>query len=159
METVTLRRTEDSDLPILFEFESDPKAARMAAFPPEASRDPEAFYTHWRQRLASPADVCRTVLVDGHRAGVVMKFEFEGDPSVAYWLGREFWGRGIATRALSTLLEEVRERPLYARVAHDNRGSIRVLEKCGFRKSGRGRRFAQARGEDLDEFVYRLDRS
>jgi RimJ/RimL family protein N-acetyltransferase len=51
---------------------------------------------------------------------------------VGYWVGREFWGRGIATRALAAFLDEVSERPIYAGVADTNLASIRVLEKCGF---------------------------
>jgi RimJ/RimL family protein N-acetyltransferase len=38
----------------------------------------------------------------------------------------------------------------------DNLGSIRVLEKCGFRMIGIEREFANARREEIDEAVYRL---
>jgi RimJ/RimL family protein N-acetyltransferase len=52
---------------------------------------------------------------------------------VGYWLGRSYWGRGIATRALALFLPLVPARPLYAHVASHNTGSMRVLVKCGFR--------------------------
>ena len=51
---------------------------------------------------------------------------------VSYWIGKEHWGKGVATRALAAFLHIVTERPLHARVAKHNVASIRVLEKCGF---------------------------
>ena len=55
-----------------------------------------------------------------------MKWEMSGLTLVGYWLGREFWGRGVATRALARFLGVVTGRPLHARVATNNQGSIRV---------------------------------
>jgi RimJ/RimL family protein N-acetyltransferase len=72
---------------------------------------------------------------------------------VSYWLGKEYWGKGIATEALGLFLGIIEERPLYARAAKDNAASIRVLEKCGFVISGCERGFANARGEEIDEVV------
>src|SRR4029453_1988037 len=73
-----------------------------------------------------------------------------------YWIGREFWGRGIATQALAVLLSAVKTRPLYARAAKDNVASLRVLEKCGFTIAGYERGFANARGEEVEEVVLEL---
>ena len=71
-----------------------------------------------------------------------MSFEKSGEREVGYWIGREYWGKGVATRAVSTFLGHVKTRPLYAHVAKDNIASIRVLEKCGFKISG----------EEIEEF-------
>jgi RimJ/RimL family protein N-acetyltransferase len=49
---------------------------------------------------------------------------------VTYWLGRDFWGRGLATQALNRMLHLVVDRPILARAATDNIGSLRVLQKC-----------------------------
>jgi RimJ/RimL family protein N-acetyltransferase len=62
--------------------------------------------------------------------------------------GREFWGQGIATRALEKLLTQVPIRSLHARVALANGASLRVLQKCGFtivryQKSPADDRFAE----------------
>ena len=76
---------------------------------------------------------------------------------VTYWLGREFWGRGLATQALSRMLHIVVDRPIFARAATDNIGSIRVLQKCGFNIIGKDKGFAPGRGEDIEECVLRLD--
>ena len=54
---------------------------------------------------------------------------------IGYWIGRDFWGRGIATAALAAFIAQVKERPLHAFVATHNVGSIRVLEKCEFKPS------------------------
>ena len=74
----------------------------------------------------------KTIVSEGEVAGNVLSFERAGKQLVGYWLGREYWGRGLATQALAELVEELAVRPLYAEVATTNIGSIRVLEKCGF---------------------------
>jgi RimJ/RimL family protein N-acetyltransferase len=128
---VRLRDVLEADLPIFFEQQRDPDATRMAAFP---ARDWKAFQAHWTAKILGDAAVAKkTILFDGQVAGNVVSFERAGTPLVGYWIGKEFWGKGIATRALSQFLETVRTRPLFAHVAKQNAGSIRVLEKCGFR--------------------------
>ena len=134
MSGVRLRDVVEADLPILFEHQRDPDAARMAAFP---SRDWEAFLTHWSTKILGDATVAKkTILFNGRVAGNIVSFARDGKPLVGYWIGREFWGQGVATSALAQFLETVPGRPLYANVAKHNVGSIRVLEKCGFRISG-----------------------
>lgn len=130
----------EDDLPVFFEHQMDADANRMAGFPP---RDRDAFMAHWNTILRDESVVVRTVLLDGQVAGNVVAFDFEGRHEVGYWIGRTFWGKGVATRALRAFLEEVTERPLYAGVAELNVASIRVLEKCGFTVSE-----AQAGDED-----------
>ncbi len=72
---------------------------------------------------------------------------------VSYWLGKEFWGQGIATSALALYLDLIRERPLYARAAKDNLGSIRMLEKNGFNIIRTEKGFANSRCEEIEEVV------
>ena len=124
-----LRGVSEDDLPIFFEHQRDPVANRMAAFPP---RERDAFMTHWGSILRDASVIVRTIELDGDVAGNVVLFGFEGRREVGYWIGREFWGRGVATRALSAFMQEVEERPIYAGVAETNVASIHVLEKCGF---------------------------
>jgi RimJ/RimL family protein N-acetyltransferase len=151
--TVTLRDVTEEDLPVLFEHQQDPDAARMAAFP---TRPRDAFFEHWRTNiLGNDAVGKQTILFDGRIAGSVLSFDLLGQPAVGYWLGREFWGKGIATRALAEFLGLVETRPLYARVAKHNVGSIRVLEKCGFEVCGEGT-FTGLEGEEVEEFVFEL---
>lgn len=126
-----LRKVTEEDLLIFFEHQLDEEAVRMAAFP---SREREVFLTHWRTKVLLPENLNRTIVADGQVAGYIGSWEQDGQRFIAYWLGREHWGKGIATRALSEFLELLTIRPVHAYVAAHNVGSIRVLEKCGFRK-------------------------
>jgi RimJ/RimL family protein N-acetyltransferase len=129
-----LRDVREDDLPIFFEHQRDPEACRMAAFPP---REHDAFLLHWRTKvIGDPAARKRTIVVDDGVVGNIGSWDADGRRFVGYWIGQEFWGRGIATAALSEFLSEEPTRPLYAYVAVQNRGSIRVLQKCGFRQIG-----------------------
>lgn len=149
---VRLREVRPEDLPILAAHQEDPEANRMANFPP---RDLEAFMAHWAKILIDDAAIVRAVEVEGVVAGNVVSWVHDDERDVGYWIGREHWGKGIATAALATFLEEVEQRPLFAHVAEHNVGSIRVLEKCGFANLGR----VDLRGEDGTEFLFRLEGS
>jgi RimJ/RimL family protein N-acetyltransferase len=149
---IALRAVQDSDLPVFHRQMTDPEAVRMAAFGPEGLGDPEAFAAYWK-RLRGTSDVLRTVLADGTVAGNAAVYGVAGEREVTYWIDRAYWGRGVATAALRALLAEVPERPLYARAAADNTGSLRVLAKCGFRETARARGFANGRGREIEEVV------
>ncbi|MFD7401147.1 GNAT family N-acetyltransferase [Streptomyces sp. NPDC059866] len=149
---VKLREIHDSDLPVFYRQMNDPEALRMAAFTPEDPADRDAFDARWK-RIRTSAYVLRTILADGDVVGSAAVYGEPGEREVTYWVDRAYWGRGVATAALRTLLAEVPERPLYARAAADNEGSLRVLMKCGFQVRERARGFAHARGEEIDELV------
>ena len=153
---VALRDVTAADLPILFEHQLDPDANVMAAF---AARDRDAFMTHWTNKvLGDDTVVKQTIVVDGQAAGNIVSFMESGNREVGYWIGKGYWGRGVATRALSQFLELVDARPLYAHVAKHNVGSIRVLEKCGFTISGEDSVTSGIPGGgQVDEFIMRLD--
>jgi len=150
---IALREVHDSDLPVFFRLMNDPVALRMAAFTPEDPADRAGFDAHWARTRTSPGVDVRTVLADGDVVGSAAVYGEAGEREVTYWIDRAHWGRGIATAALRILLEQIPERPLYARAAADNAGSRRVLEKCGFAQTARARGFAHARGEEIDEVV------
>ncbi|MFV0136726.1 GNAT family N-acetyltransferase [Streptomyces sp. HMX87] len=149
---IALRAVHDSDLPVFYRQMNDPEALHMAAFTPKDPADRDAFDAHWKRTRASD-DVVRAILADGDVVGSAAVYGEPGEREVTYWVDRAYWGRGVATAALRALLAEVPERPLYARAAADNAGSLRVLEKCGFRITARAGGYAQARGREIDEFV------
>ena len=152
-----LRAVIDSDLPIFFAQQLDPDANYMTAFTAKDPSNREAFDAHWDKIRAEPTILIRTILCDGQVAGSVLSYEEDGRPEVSYGLGREFWGKGIATWALGEFLREVNlKRPMYARVAKDNLGSRRVLEKCGFAVIGEERGYANARGMEIEELLLEL---
>jgi RimJ/RimL family protein N-acetyltransferase len=130
---VTLRPVVDADLPALYAHQADPEAAARAAMP---SRDRAAFEAHWARIRSSPTGTIRAVLADGVLAGNVLAWEADGTTLVGYWIGRQFWGRGVASAALAAFLEELSTRPLWAAVAVANPASRRVLAKCGFVEAG-----------------------
>lgn len=128
-DTVALRPVEPADLPIFFEYQRDPAGIVMAGV---GGRDREAFDEHWAKILADDTGRIRTIVAGGQVAGYVLSFERDGRREVGYWIGRDHWGRGVATAALVAFLGEEETRPLHAGVLPANLGSLRVLEKCGF---------------------------
>ena len=156
MNDIHLREVHSPDVIAFFEHQLDPVARQMAAFTATNPADWEAFRSRWDKILADDSIVARTIVCDGKVAGNIVSFERYGEREVGYWLGREFWGRGVATAALAAFLEDLATRPLYARVVKDNVASRRVLEKCGFEIHSEARGFANARGEEVEEYVLRL---
>jgi RimJ/RimL family protein N-acetyltransferase/quercetin dioxygenase-like cupin family protein len=130
---VVLRSVERGDLPFFFEHQLDPEATSMAGFP---ARDEESFMAHWTRILNDESVVKKTILFQGEVAGNIVSFVQSGEREVGYWIGKEYWGKGIATHALAAFLSLEERRPLCAHVALSNAASIRVLEKCGFRITG-----------------------
>jgi RimJ/RimL family protein N-acetyltransferase/uncharacterized damage-inducible protein DinB/quinol monooxygenase YgiN len=152
---VALREVTPADLPVFFAQEQDPDANFMAAFTPKDPSDRAAFEAHWARILADPQNTVRTILAAGQVAGHVSSYVEAGRTEVTYWLGKEFWGRGIATRALAEFLRGREGQTLYARAAKDNLASLRVLEKCGFSVIGEDRGFANARQAEVEEYLLR----
>lgn len=148
-----LRDVTESDLSILFEQQLDPAATAMAAFP---SRDRESFMAHSAKIMADESVIFKAIVFDGQVAGSIVSWEMAGEREVGYWLGREFWGKGIATQALAEYVSIVKTRPLYAHVAQHNIGSRRVLEKCGFKVIGEDS-YTNPAGVNVEEFILKLD--
>ena len=153
---IELRAVRDDDVGIFFEHMQDADAVRMAGFVSKEWRSRPAHDAHWAKIRANPGITIRTIVSGGGVAGHVASFVMMGDLELTYWIARDLWGRGVATEALRQFLDVVRERPIHGRAAKDNGGSIRVLEKCGFRRVGEDRGFAHGRGEEIEEVVLRL---
>ncbi|MBK8618037.1 MAG: GNAT family N-acetyltransferase [Anaerolineales bacterium] len=149
---VTLRAVAEADLPIFYEQQLVPEATQMAAFP---SRTREAFMAHWAKIMVNKNGIIKTILFDGHVAGNILSWEQSDKWEVGYWLGKEFWGKGIATKALAEFLDVVKIRPLFAHVVKHNIGSQRVLQKCGFVIAGEDK-FAEENGMKIEELILKL---
>jgi RimJ/RimL family protein N-acetyltransferase len=150
---ILLRDVIEDDLPILCEHQLDPDANRMAAFP---ARDKEAFTAHWMMILGDETIIKKVILFEGQLAGNIVSFQQSGKREIGYWIGKRYWGRGIATKALSEFLGYDTARPLYAHVAKHNKASIRVLVKCGFRIVGEEKEFSEAGGKVVEGFILKL---
>ncbi|MBX3054954.1 MAG: GNAT family N-acetyltransferase [Anaerolineae bacterium] len=149
--SVLLRDVLEADLPIFYEQQLEPEATQMAAFP---ARERAEFMAHWQNNvLGNKRGLKKTILFDGQVAGNIVSFEQFGEREVGYWLGKEFWGKGIASRSVAEFVQLERTRPLYAHVARHNIASRRVLEKCGFVEAGLVLGFLDEDGVDDAQLV------
>jgi RimJ/RimL family protein N-acetyltransferase len=154
---VALRPIGNADLDATFEQLRDPTSVRMAAFTAKDPNDRSAFEAHMAQIVALPDAVLLAITSDDQVVGTIGSFVSQGATEVTYWIDRSWWGQGIATRALALLLDTVAVRPLQARAASDNAGSLRVLHKNGFRVLGTEISFAPGRGATIEETILQLD--
>lgn len=154
---VALRPVRDTDLPIFFAQQADPIAADQAVFGAARPDDEVTFLAKWARIRADPGTRTRTVEADDAVAGYVAHFIQEGTPSISYWLGRAYWGRGIATAAVAAFVAGIATRPLYARVAVGNTASARVLARNGFHVVGSGTAHAPRLDRLVNELIFRLD--
>lgn len=124
---------------------------------PKDPTDKTAYINKYIKLLDDPTVNNQTILLDNIIVGSIAKFVMEGNPEITYWIDRKFWGQGIATKALKNFLDMETTRPIFGRVAFDNFGSQKVLEKRGFVKIGSDKGFANARQTEIEEFIYKLE--
>jgi RimJ/RimL family protein N-acetyltransferase len=154
-----LRDVAKDDVVRFFEQQLDADANHMAAFTPKDPWDRDAYTARWDRLLSDETIKKQAILVGGTLVGHIASYEHSGKREVTYWIGKEHWGKGFATRALAEFLRQEPTRPLYARAAKDNGASLRVLEKCGFVRCGEGTGFSNARGEEVEEHALKLESS
>jgi RimJ/RimL family protein N-acetyltransferase len=149
--SVGLRLVRDEDIEFFYEHQREPEGAAMAMFP---SRDRDVFFSHWAKTRARTDARAMTITYGNCVAGNIGSWEDDEHIFVGYWIGKEYWGRGIATSALNAyVIKHELRRPLRAHVAATNVGSIRVLEKCGFELVSRTTEFNPAFGLDVEELL------
>lgn len=77
---------------------------------------------------------------------------------IAFNLHPDYWGRGIATRCCNELVDWGFSDQGYVRIQatalDSNLGSMRVIEKCGFRREGKMRNFRLVRGQPRNFWMY-----
>jgi RimJ/RimL family protein N-acetyltransferase len=151
----------DYDLDPLFGQMRDPESVWMAAFTPDDPDDRNAFDARMARLRSSPDITLCAVTCDDQLVGSIAAFVLDGRTEVTYWIDRAAWGRGIASRALDLLLDLLLDlvpvRPLHARAASDNAGSLRVLQKAGFTIIGTENSFAPGRNSQIEETILRRD--
>ena len=153
---IQLRKTTETDLETLFEFQLDEEGIYLAAFTSKDPYDKDYYMERQKRFLKDKTINAQTIFYDDEIAGSIAKFEIDGEPELTYWIGRNYWNQGIATFALQEFLKTEAVRPIMGRTAFDNIGSQRVMEKCGFKKTGSDKGFANARGKETEEFIYIL---
>jgi RimJ/RimL family protein N-acetyltransferase len=128
-----LRPVTWADLPELFRFQCDAESSSLAGVIP---RSEAAFYAVWEKTMADPRVVARVIASGPKILGSIACFRMEGEgeavDALGYWIARDHWGKGVATRAVAMFLEECPRRPLHAHVAAPNIASLKVLARNGF---------------------------
>lgn len=153
---IRLRKTIEDDLTILFINQTDNEANYLAAFTPKDPTDKEAYMTKWKKLLKDNDIHMQTIVFENEVIGSVVKYVMFGEAEITYQISKDFWGKGITTKAVNLFLKQEHTRPLFGRVAFDNYGSQKVLEKTGFVKIGTDKGFANARNKEIEEYIYQL---
>lgn len=153
---VKLTETETEDLNAFFQFQLDKESNYLAAFTSKNPTDKTVYFEKYKKHLSDPTVNMRTIKANDEIAGSLSKFIMENEAEITYWIDKKFWGQGIATTALKKFLKIEKIRPIFGRVAFDNYGSQKVLEKCGFVKIGMEKGFSNARQTEIEEFIYKL---
>ena len=126
---------------------------------PYTVADAQAYIAH---AAARPVQTSFGIVVDGQAIGNIGLMLGEDiarrSAEVGYWIGRAFWGRGIAVDALRATTQYAFDTLALARVfavpfATTSR-SVRVLEKAGYVKEGVMRHSAVKEGRLLDQLLY-----
>ncbi len=152
---LTLRRFRLDDAPEVARLVGDESVSRWTANIPHPYTEQDA--RDWiRATGENSARTPFAVELDGRLVACVSFWPREPEGvEVAYWVGREFWGKGVASRALAMMLaggEFPQGEDVYARVMIGNTGSEKVLEKCGFVFLGDGG--CSRHGSDVPAKVY-----
>lgn len=153
---LTLKPTVHADLETLFAHQLDDEYAHMAAFVNERWQDKEAYIEKWNKLLNDGVNIW-TIFLDDQVVGSVSTWPLGDEMQVSYGIEKKYWGKGLATTALQQFLEIIPERPLYGRVAFDNIGSARVLQKCRFKQIGEDKFYAHARKKEIGELIFILE--
>ncbi len=160
-----LRPWRKSDAESLVRHANNPKiAARLRdRFPhPYTMEHARQYLMKDAQRAVEGNEFVFAIEVDGEAAGgigIVRGTDVERvSAELGYWLGEQYWGRGIVTAAIQRFAPWVMERygltRLHADCFSDNPASSRVLEKAGFTRESTKRRAAIKLGEIKDMHVY-----
>jgi len=154
---IELKKTTQEDLETLFIFQTNSDGVWMAAFTAEDPNNKKDYMEKWSKIVENPNIKMETIRVNNTIVGSVIHFDVMDETNISYWIDQKYWGKGYATNGLKQFISLTRKRPLYARVAFDNYGSQKVLEKCGFKSIGKEKGYANARKVEIEEFVYRLE--
>jgi RimJ/RimL family protein N-acetyltransferase len=152
---LTLRPPEMRDVDRIAALADDIDIARMTTHMPHPYHraDAESFVA--RAQAIDPMREAVFVIDKADEGAVgVLGLHPQGSfgPEIGYWIGRPYWGRGIASEAASAVMDWTRRdwgrRAVVSGHFADNPASGRVLEKAGFLYTGEiQQRLSFARGE------------
>jgi len=145
-----LRPLRDSDADDLWPFVSDPELPRMMSWTAHTERSETlAFIASTREAFARGTDIAWAIEIDGRAVGVIsldgIQFAVRAwrvdSAELGYWIAPPLWGKGMMTEAAHAVLgcafETIGLHKITVGCIAENVGSRRVIEKLGFRLSGR----------------------
>ena len=163
-----LRWPTAKDTPAILRLAGEREVAEMTARIPHplARSDVDPFMLKLRSGNAAGTGLTLAITQRSAPAALIGLVGLTGDvaaPHLGYWLGRPWWGNGLMSEAAGALVHAyfayaAGER-LQASARPDNPASRRVLEKTGFRLTGRGLRPCPARGCEGEVDLFDLDRA
>ncbi len=166
MQKFTLREWKPEDRESLAKYANNEKIAcnLRNVFPCPYSFSDADFYIGDCIAREGNRQICRAIDVNGEAVGSIGVFLMsdvnEKSAEIGYWLGEPFWGKGIMTEAVKRICAEAFKKfdleRIYADVFERNKGSRRVLEKCGFSFEGTLRNSVFKNGEVLNACSYSL---
>jgi RimJ/RimL family protein N-acetyltransferase len=162
---LVLRPLSDSDADDIVTIIGDVGVARMLARVPHpyGRENADSFIRFAANGAAARRSLISAITLRGRLIGVVSIDDIRGRNRLGYWLGREVWGRGYGTEAVSALVAYAFTvlglRQIRAGVFVDNRASLRVLIRLGFRPIRRIASRSLARGETVDHIATVLTRA
>ncbi|MGS0534848.1 GNAT family N-acetyltransferase [Pseudoalteromonas sp. SaAl2] len=155
-----LRNFKQEDKALLVNYLNNPDVKRFLS--PKIPSPYTIDDARWWVEEGSKVGITRAIEVNGQLAGSIGalpgQFEYAKSAEIGYWLAKEFWGKGIAVKALRALFNEVQLNTdivrLHAVVFAGNTQSIKVLEKSGFEHEGLLKKAIYKQGTFCDAGVY-----
>lgn len=162
----TLRQWKTTDIESVVYNANNKKVAQKLrnVFPNPYTQADAEFYINMCINADSSKNLCLAIDVDGKAVGSIGIF-VQGDVycksgELGYWLGEDYWNKGIMTRAIKQICEMAFEKfdivRIFAEPYSHNIGSKRVLEKSGFKYEGTMKKGVFKNGEIHDFCMYAL---
>lgn len=159
---LTLRPPAVRDVERLVELLDDYDIARMTSRIPHPYRRQDAL--SWLSSLSADKERAYAAFLGAELIGVggyVLRKDL-ATAEIGYWIGKPYWGRGLASEIASALVahgfEDLHLDQITANHAFDNPASQRVIEKCGFERTGTRSMRAVSRGAEVEIWTYALTR-
>lgn len=154
-----LRRARADDVEDLHQVFSAPEAMRWWSTPPHKTREETA---QWLESMIAAEPETSDDFVVEAQGRVIGKAGFWRLPEIGYILHPDYWGRGLATEALTAVIDHVMAtraiRAATADVDPSNAASIRLLTRLGFVQTGSASRTWLVGGVWMDSLYFGLDR-
>lgn len=161
---LTLRPPLEVDIDDIAEFIGNKNVSRMLARVPHPyfRKDAEDWISHVSRSIDAGQDLTFTI----HRERLIGVMSLEGFdsgvPEFGYWLAEPAWGKGFATEAGAAVLSHVFRTRDVDRIASavfkENTASLNVQKKLGFKLTGNGALWSNARSEMVEDFKTELTR-